>query len=57
MGSLGRPFKHSVRGVRVWVLLGRALGHFIFSLIRLKRILFTNQALKAPPSLGPPKQV
>ena len=23
-------------------LLGRALGHFIFSLIGLKRILFTN---------------
>ena len=33
--------------------LGRALGHFLFSLIGLKRILFTNyfsKALKAPPS-------
>ena len=32
--------------------LGRALGHFIFSLIGLKRILFTSifpKALKAPP--------
>ena len=31
--------------------LGRALGHFIFSLIELKRILFTifSKALKAPP--------
>ena len=32
--------------------LGRALGHFIFSFIGLKRILFTNicsKALKAPP--------
>ena len=28
--------------------LGRALGHFTFSLIGLKRILFTN--IKAPPS-------
>ena len=26
----------------VRILLGRALGHFIFSLIGLKRILFTN---------------
>ena len=36
-------------------LLGSALGHFIFSLIGLKRILFTNyfpKALKAPPRLG-----
>ena len=35
--------------------LGRALGHFIFSLIGLKRILFTNtfsKALKAPPRKG-----
>ena len=35
-------------------LLGRALGHFIFSLIGLKRILFTiifAKALNAPPSL------
>ena len=33
--------------------LGRALGHSIFSLIGLKRILFTiifSKALKAPPS-------
>ena len=30
--------------------LGRALGHFRFSLIGLKRILFTNVFLKAPPS-------
>ena len=29
-------------GLRVEGLLGRALGHFIFSLIGLKRILFTN---------------
>ena len=43
---------------RVWdqdeiAILGRALGHFLFSLIGLKRILFTNyfsKALKAPPS-------
>ena len=33
---------------------GRALGHFIFSLIGLKRILFINifQSFKAPPSIG-----
>ena len=32
--------------------LGRALGHFIFSLIGRKRILFTKKGakLKAPPS-------
>ena len=32
--------------------LGRALGHFIFSLIGRKRILFTNifKSFKAPPS-------
>ena len=30
------------RGFRVRGLLGRALGHFILSLIGLKRILFTN---------------
>ena len=31
---------------------GRALGHFIFSLIVLKRILFTNIFQKAPPRRG-----
>ena len=29
-------------GLRAQGLLGRALGHFIFSFIGLKRILFTN---------------
>ena len=29
-------------GHKRWALLGRALGHFIFPLIGLKRILFTN---------------
>ena len=32
-------------------MLGRALGHFIFSLIGLKRSLLTT-ALKAPPRMG-----
>ena len=35
--------------------LGRALGRFAFSLVGLKRILFTNifsTALKAPPRKG-----
>ena len=37
-----------------FLILGRALRHFIISLIGLKRILFTNfsKALKAPPRIG-----
>ena len=27
---------------RLFAVLGRALGHFMFSLIGLKRVLFTN---------------
>ena len=33
--------------------LGRALGHFVFSLIGLKRILFTNIFQKQKPHLVP----
>ena len=43
-----------LEGERVVIyFLGRALGQFMFALIGLKRILFTNivsEALKAPPS-------
>ena len=55
------PFnKHGTHKKRPTLKLGRALGHFIFSLIGLKRILVTNifKAFKAPPRtdnlLNPP---
>ena len=34
--------QHLVGCVRLYTRLGRALGHFIFSLIGLKRILLSN---------------
>ena len=42
-GTLGyKVFTRLIIGLWCLVVLGRALGDFIFSLIGLKRILFTN---------------